>query len=73
MQKWDLAVASAFLRGMSDDAFDAEQIRAIQAVYLLDNLARLYGEGYSTDHDMVALYQDLLKGLAIRRREAALV
>ena len=73
MEKWDLAAAAVFLRGMSDDAFDAEQIRAIQAVYLLDNLVRLYGEGYSADHDMVALYQDLLKGLAIRRREAALV
>jgi hypothetical protein len=73
MEKWDLAAAAAFLRGMSDDAFDAEQIRVIQALYLLDNLARLYGEGYSADHDMVALYQDLLKGLAIRRREAALV
>jgi hypothetical protein len=73
MEKWDLAAAAAFLREMSDDAFDAAQIRAIQAVYLLDNLARLYGEGYSADHDMVALYQDLLKALPIRRREAALV
>ena len=78
MERWDLDAAVAFLRGMTDDALDAGQVRAIQVIYLLDNLARLYGEGYSPDHDMVALYQALLArlestGPRAAEREAALV
>jgi hypothetical protein len=73
METWNLDAAVRFMHDMKHEAFDAEQIRAIQAVYLLDNLARLLGEGYSPEHEMVALYQALLARLNILKREAALV
>jgi hypothetical protein len=50
-----------------------EQVRAIHAVYLLDNIVRLLGEGYAADHDMVSWYRAVLARLGIPKREAALV
>lgn len=50
------------------------EVRALQAVYLLDNVVRLLHEGYAVDHDMVANYRALMTNLvAATPREAALV
>ncbi|MEO6436516.1 MAG: phosphotransferase [Tepidisphaeraceae bacterium] len=52
---------------------EPQQVRALQAVYLLDSLARLLGEGYPADDDMIAWYTTLLGRLCPRRREAVAV
>jgi hypothetical protein len=41
--------------------FSAEQVRSIQLVYLLDHLARLFGEKYDQDEHMVSWYRRLLR------------
>jgi hypothetical protein len=41
--------------------FSAEQVRAIQLVYLIDHLARLFGEKYDQDEHMVRWYRQLLE------------
>jgi len=40
--------------------FSADQVRAIQLVYLIDHLARLFGERYDPDEHMVSWYRRLL-------------
>jgi hypothetical protein len=40
--------------------FSAEQVRAIQLVYLIDHLARLFGEKYDPEEHMVSWYRRLL-------------
>jgi hypothetical protein len=40
--------------------FSAEQVRAIQLIYLIDHLARLFGEKYDEDEHMVSWYRKLL-------------
>jgi hypothetical protein len=53
----------------------AEQVQAIQAMYLLDNIVRLFGEGYDGEHDMVLWYRQLLDRIetTARERQAVLV
>jgi hypothetical protein len=72
IEKWDLDAAAAFLREHADRE-GGEEMRAVQAIYLLDHLARLLGEGYSREHDIVSLYEKLLAGLKLPKREAVLV
>ena len=77
MEKWDVATAAERLASSTHDDFDTNQNRAILAVYLIDQLARLYSEGYSSDHDMVAIYEQLLPRVEVPKphweRKAALV
>jgi len=40
--------------------FSAQQVRAIQLIYLIDHLARLFGEKYDQDEHMVSWYRRLL-------------
>jgi hypothetical protein len=51
----------------------AEQVHAIQAMYLLDNIVRLYGEGYDAEHDMMLWYRQLLDRIETRARQAQAV
>jgi hypothetical protein len=51
----------------------AQQVRALQTVYLLDMLARLLDEGYDPDDEMVAWYRRVLRRVAAGRKEAVLV
>jgi hypothetical protein len=46
------------------------QVRAIQIVYLVDNLVRLYSEGYGDCDDVVMWYRDLLPQLLARETVA---
>ncbi len=46
------------------------QVSAIHAAYLLDQIVRLLGEGYETNHDMVAWYWQVLNGIVPPRHEA---
>ena len=77
MEKWDVATASERLASSTHDDFDTNQNRAILAVYLIDQLARLYREGYSSDHGMVAISEQLLARVEMPKphweRTAALV
>ena len=77
MEKWDVSTAAERLGQTTHDDFDRDQNRAILAVYLIDQLARLYGEGYSSDHDMVGIYEQLLASAKMPEpfweRKAALV
>ena len=41
--------------------FSSEQVRAIQTAYLIDHLARLFGEKYEENEEMVSWYCRLLK------------
>ena len=67
LDNWDLARAEAELaaiRNRNDLSLPAEQVRAIQAGYLIDNLARLFAEGYDeSENDMVGWYCELLRRL----------
>jgi hypothetical protein len=76
LSKWSVPDAAAFFRDMLPvDAVeeDKDRVRVIQAIYLLDHLSRLYGEGYARDHDMVDVYEQLLARIEMPKREAALV
>jgi hypothetical protein len=48
-----------------------EQVAALQAVYLIDNLTRLLAEGYGQDDEMVAWYLRLLGLTACRPKAVA--
>jgi hypothetical protein len=66
MQKWAPEQATARLRELAQARpmeLNEEQVTAIHAVYLLDQLARLLGEGYPADHEMVSWYGRILRGL----------
>ena len=46
------------------------QMKALQAIYLIENLARLFAEGYdAADNDMVGWYCQLLQKLSPARKE----
>jgi hypothetical protein len=53
--------------------FQPPQVRAIHLIYLLDSLARLLGEGYDANDEMIAWYRRLLEKLSPAKQEAALV
>jgi hypothetical protein len=73
LENWDISSARAALEQMqlhNDLSLSVEQMRALQAVYLIDNLTRLFAEGYDeSDNDMVAWYLKLLGQLAPARQE----
>jgi hypothetical protein len=81
LEKWSFDAAAAFMNdyyGVNEESLpwtrqERESVRVVQAIYLLDHLARLYGEGYSRDNDMVHVYEQLLARLEMPKREAALV
>jgi hypothetical protein len=63
LQNWSVERALHELRRNAmnhPDGFIPEQASLLQAVYLLDAVARLLSEGYDTNNDMVAWYMDLL-------------
>lgn len=63
MRKWDVDEAALMLEKLSpSDGWN--NVRAAQVVYLLDHLARLLGEGYPREHDLVSLYERLLARVA---------
>jgi hypothetical protein len=74
---WDALRAAQYLHesAMSRPLnLAAPEVRALQAVYLLDNVVRLLHEGYAHDHELVAKYRALMtKLVASAPREAALV
>lgn len=74
LEKWDLDRACADLEKMrlqNDLSLSSEQMRAIQVTYLIDNLARLFAEGYvQEENDMVGWYCKLLARLTPARKEA---
>jgi len=49
-----------------------DQVNAIHAVYLLDQIVRLLGEGYDIGHDMVSWYRQVLAKIDAPRREAVM-
>jgi hypothetical protein len=49
-----------------------EQVDAIHAIYLLDQIVRLLGEGYDSEHDMVAWYRQVLAKIGVPQREAVM-
>jgi hypothetical protein len=66
MQKWTPEQAIGVLDEIAAQRpteLDPEQVTAIHAIYLLDQLARLLGEGYAADHEMVSWYGRILRGL----------
>src|SRR5205823_151212 len=77
LENWDIARACAALEQMQlqnpgAPGLSSEQVRAIQAVYLIDNLTRLFAEGYDeTENDMVGWYLKLLGRLVPARKELA--
>ena len=73
MEKWTPDQAAARLRELASQRpvkLSEEQVTAIQAIYLLDQLTRLLGEGYAADHEMVSWYGTLLRGLKTPVRAA---
>jgi hypothetical protein len=73
LENWSLDRALTELRQMqssNDLGLSSEQMRSIQVVYFLDNLARLFSEGYdAADNDMVGWYCALLRKLVPARKE----
>jgi hypothetical protein len=76
LRKWSVDDALSNLRRMGAPEWmphEEQRMRAVQAVYLLDHLARLLAEGYTPEHDIVSTYEQLLTRMNIAKREAALV
>jgi Phosphotransferase enzyme family len=75
LEKWNIPQAVASLGRVhleNDLSLTAKQVRALQVVYLIDNLTRLFGEGYDeAENEMVAWYGRLLKVLVGTRKEMA--
>ena len=69
LENWNVAAAEQAIAewcAARPMGFDAMQSRAIATVYLLDALARLLGEGYREDHEMIAWHRGLLARIAPR-------
>lgn len=63
LHQWDVERARQYLRELAESRpidLEAEQVTAITAVYLIDQLTRLFGEGYDPDDEMIAWYRRLL-------------
>jgi hypothetical protein len=73
LDNWNLTRACAFLSRMHEEndlGLSADQVRALHVVYLIDNLARLFAEGYDENtNDMVGWYCRLLRQLLPARKE----
>jgi hypothetical protein len=78
LQNWTPDQAHAELAKMAAAkpvGFEPEQVTAIQIVYFLDNLARLFNEGYSPEDDFIIWYRSVLAKLVatMKKPEATLV
>ena len=51
---------------------DVTQVNALHAIYLLDQIVRLLGEGYDITHDMVDWYRQVLSCIDAPKREAVM-
>ena len=73
LDNWNLERALLMLEHMqrrNDLGLSPVQMKAIQAIYLIENLARLFAEGYdAADNDMVGWYCQLLHKLSPARKE----
>ena len=75
MENWTPAQARQCLADIAAAqplGLEPQQVGAIHAVYLLDQIVRLLGEGYDAAHDMVAWYWQLLDRICAPKREAVL-
>jgi hypothetical protein len=67
LENWDIAAAERAVAGWCEArpmSLEPPQARAIAIVYLLDALARLLGEGYGQQHEMITWHRGLLARLA---------
>jgi hypothetical protein len=73
LDKWTLDDARAALAQMGREnelGLSGEAVRAVQVVYFIDNLTRLFAEGYDeTENEMVAWYCQLLRRLLQGKKE----
>ncbi len=63
LHHWDVERARAYLRELASSRpidLEPEPVTAIVAVYLIDQLTRLFGEGYDPADEMIAWYRRLL-------------
>lgn len=75
MQGWSPRSAHEFLQNHAKGrhlGLKPRQIDAIQQVAIIDQLARLYGEGYDRSNSMLQWYEDLLGLMTEHSKEAAL-
>ena len=75
MQNWTPQQARDALRTIASSqplGLQIEQIDAIHAIYLLDQIVRLLGEGYDVGHDMVSWYRQVLSHIDAPKREAVM-
>ncbi|HZK80583.1 MAG TPA: hypothetical protein VFC46_05930, partial [Humisphaera sp.] len=76
-ENWTTQDAIHCLRGMANSrplGLEPSQFDAIAIIYLLDALARLLGEGYEEEQDVVSWHRQVLMRLSPRhtpRKEAA--
>jgi hypothetical protein len=76
LNQWDTARAYRCLSELAAKrplGLRPEQVGAMHAVYLLDNLVRLLSEGYPDDDEMVRWYRELLERVVVPQRESVLV
>lgn len=69
LENWDAFGGARCLRELADSRpmdLEPAQVTALATVYLLDALARLLGEGYGADHEMIVWHRDLLMQIAPR-------
>jgi len=67
LRRWNIAKAHEWLLGFTKTSpldLSPKQVLAIEIAYLLDNLIRLYAEGYGAENDLVGWYSNLLALLA---------
>jgi hypothetical protein len=75
MQNWSPQQARQALANIAASrplGLEIEQVNAIHAAYLLDQIVRLLGEGYDIEHDMVAWYRQVLARIDAPKREAVM-
>jgi hypothetical protein len=75
MQGWSPLTAYQFLKNHARTkplGLSSRQTDAIQQVAIIDQLARLYGEGYDRSNSMLEWYEDLLGLMTQHVKEAAL-
>jgi hypothetical protein len=75
MENWTPQRAQARLAALAAERpleLEVEQVNAIHAAYLLDQIVRLLGEGYDVEHDMVSWYRQVLSRIGAPRREAVM-
>ncbi len=75
MQGWSPRSANEFLKHHARTrplGLLSRQTNAIQQVAIIDQLARLYGEGYDRSNSMLEWYEDLLGLMTQQAKEAAL-